>query len=175
MSAPATVRSSCFARRTSATPRLWPKSEALRSPIPNQETTLRRQDRAKRDSYPPHTVSHSGRVSRSKNRIQDESPVQPSSYCFFSSFVAFLALINRSRPPRSVCTTTSIRSRPDVPIVTYRTSRPEWSGSGIVIESASPNTDVASSNETPCFNAFVFALFGSHSKITVTVRPVRPS
>ncbi len=55
-----------------------------------------------------------------------------------------------------------------MPIVTYRCSPAEWSGSGTVSDKGSPNTVAASRKSTPCFARFDFALAESHSNVNVT-------
>jgi hypothetical protein len=65
--------------------------------------------------------------------------------------------------PLSVYDTTSNRLRWERPKSMKRASDIEWSGSGIVMDSVSAHTDVASWNETPCFLRFESALRWSHS------------
>jgi hypothetical protein len=72
----------------------------------------------------------------------------------------------RIRCRRSVCATITRRLRLDIPIVMYRPSASEWSGSGTVVPSRSPKTVAASSNEVPCLRRFRAAFFGSHSNST---------
>lgn len=48
----------------------------------------------------------------------------------------------------------------------------EWSGSSINLARSSTNTDLASSKVTPCFFAFAFAFWSSHSKRSVLIRVV---
>lgn len=57
----------------------------------------------------------------------------------------------RTLSPASVWETTSSRFPEDIPIVMKRTSSSECLESGIVPAKASPNTVLASTNETPCF------------------------
>src|SRR5207245_8128350 len=58
---------------------------------------------------------------------------------------------------------TLLRRRPDG---NESTSSVECSGSAMVPASGSPNTEAASSNETPCSCRLRAALFGSHSNFT---------
>jgi hypothetical protein len=55
-----------------------------------------------------------------------------------------LELMILTRFPRSVWETANNRRACDIPNVMNRSSLPEWSGSGKVTASLSPNTDAAS-------------------------------
>jgi hypothetical protein len=83
--------------------------------------------------------------------------------------VAVLALMIRPLSSVSVWETTSSLLPEDIPIVMKRTSNSECLASGIVAASASPNTVLASSNETPCFRRLRASFSGSHSNLTLEV------
>src|ERR1035437_3076308 len=67
---------------------------------------------------------------------------------------------------RSVCTTTNIFRRCELPMMINRSSTCECAGSGIVSDNGSPNTVVASAKLTSCLARFDLALFSSHSKFS---------
>ena len=83
-----------------------------------------------------------------------------------SSFARVIILMFSSR---SACATINTRPAFDIPTVMNRRSAIEWSGSGYVSASGSPNTVAASRNEIRCFRRFRRALPGSHSKFTIPV------
>ncbi len=94
-----------------------------------------------------------------------------SSYCLRWRLFAFHALMMRILSPRSVCGTTSRFPRLERPRIAHRSSPIECSGSGMVIESQSANTVVASSNDMRRFLRFCCAFRGSHSNFTPRFYP----
>ena len=81
--------------------------------------------------------------------------------------MARLALMIRIMLPCSVCTTTRMRPRLDMPTVTNRRSKPECSSSGNVVESVSSRTVAALWKSMPCFLRLPAAFSESHLKTTL--------
>ncbi len=116
----------------------------------------------KRSTYLPRTPPFN--LDRSYSRRSSSRRTRFSAFFFI-----LFSLARRRLSSRSACATINTRPAFDIPTVMNRRSAIEWSGSGYVSASGSPNTVAASRNEIRCFRRFRRALPGSHSKFTIPV------